>query len=48
MVVYDDVETTADNPFVFTDEPLFAHPDEIKVQAARTHARYITKLAQEQ
>ena len=48
IAIYDDIESTKEEPFVWTDEPLFSHPREIEHQAARTLNQHITKLASEQ
>lgn len=44
MVIYDDIETSVEQPLVWSDEPLYESPDEIAHQAYRLAEQLENKL----
>jgi hypothetical protein len=50
ILIYDGVDSTIEDPFVVTDEPLYegSPAEEMATQAHRTYRHHINKLASEQ
>ena len=48
VVIYDDENGSHDEPITYTDEPLFADPQEIATQALRTQRHFLQDLANNQ